>query len=54
MRNHTTRLAGSHAGTQDNRLPIGTLVPLAAAAFLTILTEAMPAGVLPAVSADRG
>ncbi|MFC4942640.1 MFS transporter [Pseudonocardia sp. GCM10023141] len=35
-----------------NRLPLRALLPLATAAFITVLTEALPAGVLPAMSAD--
>nr|WP_196151600.1 MFS transporter [Nocardia bovistercoris] len=34
------------------RLPIPALLALATAAFLTVLTEALPAGVLPGMSAD--
>ncbi|MET0132233.1 MAG: MFS transporter [Kibdelosporangium sp.] len=34
------------------RLPLGALTALAMAAFSTVLTEALPAGVLPAMSAD--
>ncbi|MFD9888030.1 MFS transporter [Amycolatopsis sp. NPDC059027] len=34
------------------RLPLGALLALTTAAFVTVLTEALPAGVLPAMSAD--
>ncbi|MEC3980933.1 MFS transporter [Amycolatopsis sp. H20-H5] len=34
------------------RLPLGALVALTTAAFITVLTEALPAGVLPAMSAS--
>ncbi|MEU4804651.1 MFS transporter [Actinosynnema sp. NPDC023587] len=36
------------------RLPLRALLPLALAAFVTVLTEALPAGVLPAMSAGLG
>ncbi|KAA2263253.1 MFS transporter [Solihabitans fulvus] len=36
------------------RLPLRALVALATAAFITVLTEALPAGVLPAMSAGLG
>ncbi|OLF53146.1 MFS transporter [Pseudomonas chlororaphis] len=35
-----------------NRLPLGGLLALATAGFITILTEAMPAGLLPQMSQD--
>ncbi|MBN0038806.1 MFS transporter [Cellulosimicrobium cellulans] len=35
-------------------LPVGALVALAASGFLTLLTEILPAGVLPAMAADLG
>jgi len=38
----------------NDRLPLRALLALSAAAFITILTEALPAGVLPAMSADHG
>lgn len=37
-----------------DRLPVFSLLALAAAGFLTILTEALPAGLLPQMSADLG
>ncbi|MEQ4206544.1 MFS transporter [Actinopolymorpha sp. B9G3] len=52
MRNHTTRSAGSDALTDNQRLPLRALMALSTAAFLTVLTEALPAGVLPGMSAD--
>ena len=36
------------------RLPVGALLALAASGFLTLLTEILPAGVLPAMAADLG
>ncbi|MFF2377055.1 MFS transporter [Streptomyces xiamenensis] len=36
------------------KLPLPALVALAMAAFITVLTEALPAGVLPAMSEDLG
>lgn len=41
--------ATSSTGTRE-RLPLGGLLALAAAGFLTILTEALPAGLLPSMS----
>lgn len=41
------------AGTRE-RLPLGGLLALAAAGFLTILTEALPAGLLPSMSQSLG
>ncbi|WP_336726080.1 MFS transporter [Cellulosimicrobium cellulans] len=35
-------------------LPVGALLALAASGFLTLLTEILPAGVLPAMAADLG
>jgi predicted MFS family arabinose efflux permease len=52
MRNHTARLVGSQAGAEDQTLPLPALLALSTAAFITVLTEALPAGVLPAMSAD--
>lgn len=40
--------------TAGDRLPFAALLALAMAGFLTILTEALPAGLLPGVSADFG
>lgn len=37
-----------------DRLPLAGLLALATAAFITILTEALPAGLLPQMSADLG
>lgn len=34
-------------GTSQDRLPVASLLALAMAAFITILTEALPAGLLP-------
>lgn len=38
----------------STKLPIGSLLILAAAGFLTAMLEALPAGILPALSADLG
>ncbi|RKT54330.1 MFS transporter [Saccharothrix australiensis] len=38
----------------STRLPLGALLALTTAAFTTVLTEALPAGVLPAMSAGLG
>lgn len=38
--------------TDDRRLPLSPLLALATAAFMTILTEALPAGVLPEMARD--
>lgn len=48
------RPANSQAETEDQRLPLGALVALTVAAFITVLTEALPAGVLPAMASDLG
>lgn len=43
------------AGTiPGDRLPMAGLLSLAAAGFVTVLTEAMPAGLLPQIGADLG
>jgi predicted MFS family arabinose efflux permease len=52
MRNHTARLVGSQNSSENPRLPLRALLALTTAAFITVLTEALPAGVLPAMSAD--
>ncbi|EID54199.1 MFS transporter [Saccharomonospora xinjiangensis] len=39
---------------RSDRLPIGALLALTTAAFITVLTEALPAGVLPGISRDLG
>jgi len=41
-----------HQNTQQDRFPIAALLALALAGFITILTEALPAGLLPQISAD--
>ncbi|OZO03421.1 MFS transporter [Pseudomonas sp. IB20] len=43
-------LTDSPSATQRDALPLGGLLALAAAGFITILTEAMPAGLLPQMS----
>ncbi|MBT2443241.1 MFS transporter [Streptomyces sp. ISL-36] len=67
MSNHTVPKAGSTlhaphpgqaAGGENRRpagkLPLPALLALATAVFITSLTETLPAGVLPAMSADLG
>lgn len=41
---------GREADTRRERLPLASLLALAAAGFLTILTETLPAGLLPQIS----
>jgi len=43
--------AASGPGAREARLPIAALLALALAGFVTILTEALPAGLLPQISA---
>jgi len=52
MRNETTRVAGSRFEPRDRKLPLPALLALATAVFITSLTETLPAGLLPAMSAD--
>ena len=52
MRKKTLRLADASPGNAERRLPLGALTALATASFITVLTEALPAGLLPAMSAD--
>lgn len=47
---HLQNLHGQPA--EAGRLPLAGLLALAAAGFITIMTEALPAGVLPAMSSD--
>lgn len=47
-------LPESVAPQARTRLPLGGLLALAAAGFLTILTEALPAGLLPSMGASLG
>ncbi|MFD4942325.1 MFS transporter [Streptomyces sp. NPDC058239] len=62
MRTHSARTAiGSRTDTDDDaeagrrrRLPMPALLALATAVFITSLTETLPAGLLPAMSADLG
>ncbi|WP_347901105.1 MFS transporter [Pseudomonas purpurea] len=49
----TTLLPTAQAPSAD-RLPLGGLLALATAAFITIMTEALPAGLLPQMSHDLG
>ncbi|WP_067535652.1 MFS transporter [Nocardia crassostreae] len=52
MVNQTSEHNVAPAAKSDPRLPLSPLLALTTAAFLTVLTEALPAGVLPAMSAD--
>ncbi|GAA3470117.1 MFS transporter [Nonomuraea roseola] len=54
MRNDATPLAASPTGSEQRKLPMAALLALATAVFVTSLTETLPAGVLPAMSADLG
>lgn len=51
---HPLTDAQQNACTTPERLPIAGLLALACAGFITILTEAMPAGLLPQMSNDLG
>ncbi|MFD3687545.1 MFS transporter [Nocardiopsis sp. NPDC058631] len=50
----TSETTGSPTGTRESTLPLSALLALATAVFITSLTETLPAGVLPAMSADLG
>ncbi|MFI6493383.1 MFS transporter [Streptomyces sp. NPDC050564] len=50
----TTQSALPYSRVDDAKLPLGALLALATAVFITSLTETLPAGVLPAMSADLG
>ncbi|SEI90221.1 MFS transporter [Achromobacter sp. NFACC18-2] len=52
MTSSTTRIP--EGGADGARLPIASLLALALAGFITILTEALPAGLLPQISAGLG
>ncbi|MEU4614948.1 MFS transporter [Streptomyces umbrinus] len=58
MSTHTTEPTGSSEPTEGAErhggLPLAALLALATAVFVTSLTETLPAGVLPAMSADLG
>jgi predicted MFS family arabinose efflux permease len=47
-------MTSPRAATTTRRLPLPALLALTTAAFVTVLTEALPAGVLPAMSAGLG
>ncbi|MEU9898907.1 MFS transporter [Streptomyces phaeochromogenes] len=57
MSTHTTEPTGSSEpaeAVESRGLPLAALLALATAVFVTSLTETLPAGVLPAMSADLG
>lgn len=54
MRNHTAQHVDSRGGSGNPKLPLAALLALATAVFITSLTETLPAGLLPAMSADLG
>ncbi|MBB3014421.1 MFS transporter [Cupriavidus alkaliphilus] len=52
MTTTTNTLANhAHQGAQPERLPLPALLALAVAGFITVLTEALPAGLLPQIGA---
>jgi len=52
--NDSPSLTDNPASAQPDALPLGGLLALACAGFITILTEAMPAGLLPQMSEGLG
>ncbi|MDQ1032328.1 putative MFS family arabinose efflux permease [Streptomyces umbrinus] len=54
MSTHTTEPTGSSKAAESRGLPLAALLALATAVFVTSLAETLPAGVLPAMSADLG
>lgn len=50
----TTAPQPSSAAPRSGRLPLAGLLALGTAGFVTIMAEALPAGILPAMSADLG
>ncbi len=54
MTSSTTTALGGDTVQRVARLPISSLLALALAGFVTILTEALPAGLLPQISAGLG
>ncbi|TSH96832.1 MFS transporter [Verticiella sediminum] len=54
MASSTTMTLGGGTDRRAARLPIASLLALALAGFVTILTEALPAGLLPQISAGLG
>lgn len=51
---HASDLAGQMPASAAPRLPWAGLLALATAGFITILTEALPAGLLPQMAAGLG
>ncbi|WP_419736588.1 MFS transporter [Pseudomonas sp. COR18] len=49
-----TQRCSATSSAETDRLPLSGLLALAAAGFITILTEALPAGLLPQMSTDLG
>lgn len=49
-----TSLTNSSTARSKRKLPLGSLLALAAAGFLTAMLETLPAGILPRLSADLG
>ncbi|WP_273820521.1 MFS transporter [Pseudomonas asplenii] len=49
-----TQRCSANPSAETDRLPLSGLLALAAAGFITILTEALPAGLLPQMSTDLG
>jgi predicted MFS family arabinose efflux permease len=52
MRNKSARLADGPRTHTSQRLPLGALMAMATASFITVLTEALPGGLLPVMSGD--
>ncbi|MDT0469871.1 MFS transporter [Streptomyces gibsoniae] len=52
MRNERAQLAHAPEANTRLRLPLGALTAMATASFITVLTEALPGGLLPAMSTD--
>ncbi|MFC8454396.1 MFS transporter [Kitasatospora sp. NPDC057223] len=54
MRTETASSPRARNGVESRKLPLPALLALATAVFVTSLTETLPAGLLPAMSADLG